>query len=305
MLASLAKNTLSQYSVTYKLWWQFCTNVNTDPYISSLPSVLTFLTDQFNEGAAYGTLNNHRSALSLLFGNDLGSDEQIKRLMKGVFKSRPTLPKYSFTWDPQIVLDYISQWTPNKDLTLTKITKKLVILLALCTARRVQTLSLIKICNIHIEHRGIRININDIIKTSGVGRDQPVLFLPYFDQNQDICPAAVLKDYLSCTKDIRPDSLQNLLLTVKPPHRAATAQTISRWVKQVLAESGVDVAAFSAHSTRHAATSTARAQGLSFDVIRKTAGWTENSRTFATFYNRPIIDQSQFANSVCLRNKDL
>ncbi|KAI8440715.1 hypothetical protein MSG28_009058 [Choristoneura fumiferana] len=78
---------------------------------------------------------------------------------------------------------------------------------------------------------------------------------------------------------------------MKRPHRDATAQSISRWIKQVLAKSGVDVSIFSAHSTRHAATSTAAAAGVSIDVIRKTAGWTATSQTFAKFYNRSIIDE--------------
>lgn len=105
---------------------------------------------------------------------------------------------------------------------------------------------------------------------------------------------------MSTTNDIRPLNNKNLFLTFKPPHKTASSQSISRWIKQVLAVSGVDVASFSAHSTRHAATSAARAAGLSLDVIRKTAGWTANSQTFARFYNRPLVAESSFARTVCM-----
>lgn len=300
MMASLVKNTLKQYGVAFKNWWQYCRNREIDPYKSCIPSVLSFLTEQFDKGAAYGSLNSYRSALSLLFGDDLGSHEQIKRLLKGTYKLRPNIPKYASTWNPQIVLQHIAQWGPNIELPLQKISQKLVILLALCTAHRAQTIASIKIKNIHICPNGVNIIISDIIKTSAAGREQPILFLPYFQENINICPATTLKDYLSITKDLRPNTVENLLITYKRPYKATCTQTISRWIKQVLAESGVDVSAFGAHSTRHAATSTARTQGVSLDVIRKTVGWSQSSQTFAKFYNRPVSDDASFARSVFL-----
>ncbi|KAL0822303.1 hypothetical protein ABMA28_004411 [Loxostege sticticalis] len=298
MLASLSANTLKQYSVTLKLWWEYCTLNKCNTFDVSKTLVLSFLTQQFNNGCSYGSLNSHRSALSLFLNENIGSDESIKRLLKGAFKLKPSRPKYSSTWDPQLVLNYISNWYPNLDLSIEKITKKLAILLALCTAHRVQTFSLIKIKNITIAQNGVKIAITDIIKTSAPGRDQPVLFLPFYYENLNICPASVLKDYIFVTKNMRTSNADKLLLTYKKPHRAASSQSISRWIKQVLAESGVDVGIFSAHSTRHAATSAARAAGLSLDAIRKTAGWTTTSTAFARFYNRPLLSEGDFASAV-------
>ncbi|KAI5636594.1 hypothetical protein NE865_10710 [Phthorimaea operculella] len=304
MLASLSDNTIQQYNVTLKLWWAYCLANNRDVLETSISLVLSFLTEQFHKGASYGSLNSHRSALVLFLGDSsISSNESIKRLLKGTFRLRPNLPKYNHTWDPQKVLDYIADWYPNCDLSLEKITKKLVILLAICTAQRVQTLSLVKVDNILISNDGVRILISDIIKTSAAGRQQPSLFLPYFTEKPSICPATAIRDYLSITKDIRPENVRNLLITVKRPHRAATAQSISRWIKQIMGESGVDVTAFSAHSTRHAATSAAAAAGVSIDLIRKTAGWTTRSETFAKFYHRQILTDDIFARNVCRISK--
>lgn len=299
MMASLSKNTLDQYNVTFKLWWIFCMSNNVDPFKGNAAYILNFLTEQFTNGASYGTLNSHRSALGLLVGSDLTSNVLVKRLMKGAYKLRPAVPKYSFTWDPQVVLSYISLWVPHCKLSLEKITKKLVMLLALCTAHRAQTLSVIRLENMIFDSNGLKIGISEIIKTSAAGRDQPVLSLPYFQENKSICPVTVIEDYISMTINIRPISNQgSLILTFKAPHKPASAQTISRWIKQVLSGSGVDVAAFSAHSTRHAATSAARAAGLSLDVIRKSAGWTPSSQSFAKFYNRPILKNDIFARTI-------
>lgn len=52
-------------------------------------------------------IDNHRSALSLLRGSSIGSDDQIKRLLKGVLQIKAVTPKYSHTWDPHEVLNMV------------------------------------------------------------------------------------------------------------------------------------------------------------------------------------------------------
>lgn len=299
MLASISDNTMKQYSVTYKLWWSFCLDNSISTFEAPLSSVIAFLVDLFNKGASYGALNSHRSALSLFLGNNVGSDERIKRLLKGIYRQKPSRPKYTTTWDPKIVLDHVSTWYPNSDLSLAKLTKKLSILLALCTSHRVQTLSLIKLTNINKTPSGIKISISDMIKTSAANREQPVLFLPYFSENPSICPATTLDDYILVTSKLRPEGTDNLLLSHKKPFKKVSSQTISRWIKHTLAECGVDVTVFSAHSTRHASTSAASSAGVCIDTIRKTAGWSNSSLTFARFYNRPLTDEGIYARSVC------
>lgn len=273
---------------------------NIDTFKATKSAMLSFLTQQFNSGCSYGSLNSHRSALSLILDGKIGSDEDVKRLLKGAYRLKPSRPKYTYTWDPQQVLNFVSNWYPNDDLSLEKITEKLVVLLAICTAHRVQTLSLIRLENIVINQNGVKIGITDIIKTSAVGREQPVLYLPFFMDNISICPATTLKDYISVTETLRTENLGRLILTYKKPHKPATSQSISRWIKKVLADSGVDVTKFTAHSTRHASTSAAHAAGVSIDIIRKTAGWANSSNTFARFYNRITLDERNFAESVCL-----
>lgn len=302
MLASLADSTMKQYNVTLKLWWQYCLDKSLNFFAPPHSSVLSFLSIQFTNGCSYSSLNTHRSALSLLLGNSFGSNDDVKRLLKGAFRLKPATPKYSCTWDPQLVLNFVSQWYPHTELSLERITKKLIILLAIFTAHRVQTLSLIKLENISLTEGGAKIFITDLIKTSAPGRDQPVLKLPAFTENNSICPVTVLRDYIFVTKNKRIANTGRLILTFKAPHKAATTQTISRWIKQVLSDSGVDTTVFSGHSTRHAATSAAHVRGLSVETIRRTAGWTNSSNTFARFYNRISLEVESFATAVCLNN---
>ncbi|KAF9405429.1 hypothetical protein HW555_013825 [Spodoptera exigua] len=133
----------------------------------------------------------------------------------------------------------------------------------------------------------MRIKITDLIKTSRVGSQQPVLILPFFNQKPAICPARTLLYYLNVTGSLCGTS-KGLFIGLKKPHGSVSSQTLSRWIRSTLMASGVDVAAYGAHSARHAATSAALRAGVSLDAIRRTAGWTASSETFFRFYNRPL-----------------
>lgn len=172
MINSISNNTMKQYDSSIKRWWCFCILNKINPYEASVPFILQFLNECFQNGASYGTLNTTRSALSLLMGPRIGSDDRLKRFMKGVFRSKPPLPKYNVTWDPAVVLEYLAGLYPNDDLSLEMLTKKLATLLALTSGHRVQTLSMIKVHRIRFENDGVLIHIPDIIKTSRIRSSQ-------------------------------------------------------------------------------------------------------------------------------------
>lgn len=299
MLASLSENTYKQYHGCIKAWISYCNKYKHDYTSASIPIVLHFLTDVFDNGAKYGTINSCKSALALLLGFT-SDDYRIKRFMKGVFRLRPSRPKYNITWDPNIVLNYLANKWPNEDLNLETLSKKTLTLLALVTAHRMQTLSLIKLTN--IETRApteIIIKIPDLVKTSKPNSFQPLLRLPFYDARPEICPARCIQAYINKTTSLRKDTCDFLFISYKRPHSKVKSQTLSTWLKNSLCCSGVNTEVFTAHSTRHAATSTASRVGVSIDVIRKTAGWSESSSVFAKFYNREIVaNTDKFARSI-------
>uniref|UniRef100_A0A1Y1LDW4 Tyr recombinase domain-containing protein n=1 Tax=Photinus pyralis TaxID=7054 RepID=A0A1Y1LDW4_PHOPY len=297
-LASLTKSSISQYNHGLKLWWDFCVGNKFDPFILNFNNILSFLSDLFNRGFSYSNLNTVRSALSLILSPEVGSDARIKRFFRGVFKLRPSSPKYKHTWDPTIVLSHLSTYYPNQDLSLEQLTRKLVTLLILITAHRVQTLSLIRVKNIILNEDKIQIRIPDRIKTSGPKSFQPILEIPFFHEKPALCVASTLQHYLGRTETLRTPMISNLFITFRKPHKTASTQSISRWIKSTLAECGIDTKIFTAHSTRHAATSMAARKGVSLDVIRNTAGWSASSRVFAQFYNRPVLEEQSVANAI-------
>lgn len=154
-----------------------------------------------------------------------------------------------------------------------------------------QTLAKIRVNNIVSLDTHIKINITDLVKTSAPHRDQPCLEIPFFSEKPEICVATTLLDYIETTNKLRHNNEDYLFLTYRKPHKPATVQTLSRWVKEVLHSCGVD-RNFTSHSTRHSSTSAARRLGLNVEKIRKTAGWTESSNMFARFYNRPLANDN-------------
>ncbi|KAJ8976642.1 hypothetical protein NQ317_011150 [Molorchus minor] len=271
LMSSISTSTRKQYYTGLKLWRIFCQQSKITIYHFSVPVILKFLSELF--------------------------EKRIKRFFKGVYNARPLKPKYNDIWDPEIVLNYLSTQYPNENISLENLTLKLVTLLALGTAQRVQTLSLIDLRNISQSDDEIRIKIPGKIKTSGPSKAQPLLKIPYFSNKPSLCIAKTLQCYILRTSIIRNNNT-NLLISYKKPHNTVTTSTISRWIKTTLLRSGIDTTIFTAHSTRHASTSAALRKGISMDLIKHTAGWSANSATFAKFYNRPLREPNHFTKMV-------
>ncbi|XP_053593380.1 uncharacterized protein LOC128667449 [Microplitis demolitor] len=302
-IASLSDSSLRQYESALKKWWNFCHLTNTSVFTAKIPDVLRFLTSEVDKGASYGSVNSLRSAVALILGPELSENPDVKRFCKGVSKIRPPRPKYDSTWNPKIFLDFVSKWFPNDDLSLQHLSYKVVVLLALTTGHRIQTLAAINLNNIDQSDDRIEIKITSQLKTSGPKSTQPNLILPFFTEDTSICVASTLLNYLKRTKDFR-GSTSNLFISWKKPHNAVSTQTLSRWIKEVLHLSGIDTSKFTAYSTRHASTSSAKKNGVNIDLIQKTAGWTQSSQTFARFYDRKIIeDCTIFAKTVLSTKK--
>ncbi|OXA40675.1 putative enzymatic polyprotein [Folsomia candida] len=299
IINSLSNSTWKQYESSLRYWSKFTNQRQLSIFKTSPEVVASFLT-QMLKSVGYSSINTARSALSLLATNsefeNIGSNPVVKRVIKGVAKAKPPKPKYDVIWDASTVTDYLKTLWPHDSLSISVLTEKCVTLLALCTAQRCQTLSKINISNIKFCSHQIHIFVTDSVKTSGPGKFQPHLILPKLESHEYWCVMTCLRDYIFRTQDIRTGD--ELFLGLSKPHRPVGSQTIGRWIKNTLSNSGVDVTFFKAHSVRHASTSKALSNGTNIEEIRSSAGWTPTSSTFAKFYNRPIINDNNFAKSV-------
>ena len=96
--------------------------------------------------------------------------------MKGVFGLRPSTPRYDHLWDVDIVIDFLKNYYPYKGMPLPILTMKLVMLLALTTAQRVQTFHSLNLEDIEFRDELVVIPIKDVLKQTSVRNRKFTLF---------------------------------------------------------------------------------------------------------------------------------
>ena len=103
--------------------------------------IINFLSEKFDKGLQYRTLNCLRSAISAhhvhIDGKSVGKHPKVCALLADIFNQRPPQPRHVFIWDVEIVLQYIrTHWYGSSSLNDVDLTCKLTTLLALITASR-------------------------------------------------------------------------------------------------------------------------------------------------------------------------
>ena len=101
-----------------------------------------------------------------------------------------------FVWGVKIVLDYLEFFCPIEDFSLYEITMKLVMLIALVTAQRAQTLSLLKVTNMFRSESNVIFCLDEHVKQSRVSNSGPLVVLRPFTENKNLCVVHTLDIYL-------------------------------------------------------------------------------------------------------------
>ena len=258
-----------------------------------LREAILFLTSLFDGGSSYSAINTARCTLSNVLdkydGIPFGQHPVVIRVMKGIYNRRPQLSRYGSTWDVDIVLDFLRELCPLSKLTLRELTAKTVMLMLLITAQRVQTLHTLKLKDLYCDKEGTSMvfRLSQVLKHSKRG-SLGTIVLSSFPEDSRLCVVKTLKAYIEKTDEIRDKNTDNLFISTKPPFKGASSTTIARWVKETLANAGIDIALFSAHSVRGATTS--KMSDLQFPIqeIMKKAMWKSES-TFQKFYKKSVI----------------
>ena len=243
------------------------------------------------------SLNAARSAISFFLQYDLpdlGYDVSITRLFQYFYKSRPSFPRYIVTWDVGKVLKLLASWHPSASLDMKRLTLKTVTLVALTSSDRAQTLHALSVEHVHVSAHGLEFVVPEVLKTSRAGRPARVVTCVSWDEDSlNVC--AYVHAYIDKVFKFRlksynagrgkPSQLFLSHRTGRPVSRA----TISRWIREVLALAGIDMATFGPGSTRGASTSAAVRQGASAAQVLQAGDWS-NLGTFQRFYHRTVDD---------------
>ena len=216
-----------------------------------------------------------------------------------MFNARPPQPKYSHAWDVNLVFNHMRNLGPNNLLPFMVLSQKVAILLALLSGKRVHSISLLRksfmTCYPPGNPSTFSFHISGCEKhTRPQFRGKPLKFWAY--PEEALCPVQALGHYL-CHRD-NLSSSDNFFISTTKPYAGAHKDTIARWIKCFMKNSGVDTTVFSPHSCRSASTSAASAAGVSIDEILEAGDWT-NATTFYKFYRRCVLKEGdEYANSI-------
>ena len=112
----------SNYESAWGKWAGWFAERKIDLFCSNINQILEFLSQLFQNGLQYRTINNYRSAISAF--HDHIQEKTVEKhprtcsLVAGVFNSRPPQPRYCFIWNTQTVIDFIqSEWGQREDLS--------------------------------------------------------------------------------------------------------------------------------------------------------------------------------------------
>lgn len=197
----------------------------------------------------------------------------------------PTKPKYADTWDVRPVL----QKLPLKDLTL-----KLVMLMVLTPAARVQTLHLLLRKGICLGEASVSVHLGGNIKQCGTKFNVPVVQFHVYSQDVGLCAVTTLKKYIECMEKLKENfgnDYGKLLINCIKPHKFVSKDTVAGYLKVMLSICGTDTRKYTADSMHPASISKAKALAVPITTIM--AGWPQET-TFAKHYNK-YIDQDMDA----------
>ena len=132
--------------------------------------------------------------------------------------------------------------------------------------------------------------IDQIVKQSTPSREQPILLRPKVVADSMLCVATVLDQHIDRTSSLQGEE-QQLFGSYVQPHQGVSKDTISRWIKTVMQQAGLDTTVFKPHSTRAASTSKAHSCNVSLPAVMKATSWTSDC-VFNIFYNKPVQPQN-------------
>ena len=184
----------------------------------------------------------------------------------------------------------------NNTLNTKQLSQKLITLLCLLSGQRGQTIWSINTDYLFFSEEGCTIKIPAILKTTTPQFHVAPLIFKRFPQEPRLCVVSNLRRYLAVTSEIRGNE-KRLFISFAQPFKPVTVSTIRRWITTILENAGINTQIFGAHSTRAAGTSKAYLQGIPLVEICRAAGW-KNASSFATHYNKEVIQQENFGDSL-------
>ena len=194
------KSTKRQYLSYYK-WISYCRDHHINSHEVNVHVIMAFLKHLLDKNYSYSAINTAKSALSPLGNMNERDTELLRHCMRGAFNNRPPpplfTPKYKFIWDV-FVLEYLESKGHNESMSLKEITLKLVMLLALTSGQRAQTLATLSKKGMIHSDSGVGFVLTGLLKTTSPKNANVQINLPLYTKHE-LCVVRCLQEYLKRT----------------------------------------------------------------------------------------------------------
>ena len=131
-----------------------------------------------------------------------GEHRLVKRFMKGVFELKLAFPKYTVTWDVDLVLHYLELLFPLDKLTLKELSYNLIMLIALLLGQRCQTLHNFMLLFMTLSSDKCVFDfVLDVLLVQRGKHLAPTELQAYSDKRLCQCVVAAIRKYIHRTKD--------------------------------------------------------------------------------------------------------
>jgi hypothetical protein len=87
----------------------------------------------YNFKRGYTGMGNHRARYTSIDQCYPGPNILLKNLLSGCYNLNPPKPKYSYSWDPGVVIEFMSNLGRNDYISLPSLARKATIFLALAS----------------------------------------------------------------------------------------------------------------------------------------------------------------------------
>ena len=174
-----------------------------------------------------------------------------------------------FVWTVESVIIHIkTKWKNNENLSEKYLTYKLVILMTLTSASRASARHCLGVGFMVKSENAYIFIFHKLHKRWRKGKAPSKLYFYKYPKDEELCVVSALNAYLKRTESWRTNGEKFLLLlSYINPHVEVHSSAVSRWIKEILKETGVNVDVFKGHSTHSASTSKACLSGISVDDI--------------------------------------
>ena len=118
----------------------------------------------------------------------MGQHPLVSRFLKGVFNCRPLAPRYTTTWDIDVVLSYIKSLPDNEHLSFQLLKCKVVMLMVLINGDRCSDLAALDLYFQYFQD-GAKFYNSHKTRTKGEAVEA---FYSAFPEDSSICPLRAL-----------------------------------------------------------------------------------------------------------------